>query len=67
MRLTITQTLVLQACLEGKTYQEIADLYHYSHEHVRIVGAKLWRQLSAELNRQVNKSNVAEVLSENSL
>lgn len=60
--LSPAQAAVLQGTLAGKTYQQIADETGYSHEHLREVGAILWRQLSRRSRSKVCKKNLVELV-----
>jgi hypothetical protein len=54
---------VLHGAWEGKTYDQMADLYGYSAEYLnKDVGNKLWRKLSEALGETVTKKNFREAL-----
>lgn len=42
----------------GRTYQQVGDDTGYSVDYLKDVGYKLWKELTAKLNRNVSKSNV---------
>ncbi|WP_407657734.1 hypothetical protein, partial [Leptolyngbya ectocarpi] len=43
------QELIFRHCWIGKTYQDIANLSGYTHDHIRTVGSQLWKSLSEGL------------------
>ena len=61
-RLNNLQESILRGCWLGKTYQDIAEETDYDANYVRVIGARLWRQLSAETGEKVSKSNIRSVL-----
>lgn len=54
---------VLQGSWEGKTYDEMAEIYGYSSEYLnKDIGNKLWKKLSEVLGERVTKRNFREAL-----
>ncbi|HBB33078.1 MAG TPA: serine/threonine protein kinase [Cyanobacteria bacterium UBA8803] len=54
---------VLQGSWEGKSYQEIAEMYSYQESYInKDVGNKLWKKLSKGLGEQVSKNNFQRAL-----
>lgn len=56
------QELIFRQCWLGKTYQDIANMSGYTHDHIRTVGANLWKSLSEALGEKITKSNFQAVL-----
>ncbi|MEM9003111.1 MAG: AAA-like domain-containing protein [Cyanobacteria bacterium P01_F01_bin.86] len=56
------QELVFRQCWQGRTYQEIAEISGYTHDHIRWVGSQLWQSLSEALGEKTTKSNFRTVL-----
>ena len=65
-RLNRVQELVLRECWLGKTYQEIAVASGYDSDYVRVVGSRLWQDLSQALGRKVSKNNFRSILQQKS-
>ena len=61
-RLNTVEELVLKECWEGKTYQEIARASGYDSDYIRVVGSRLWQNLSNALGEKVTKNNFRSVL-----
>lgn len=61
-RLNGVQELVLRECWRGKTYQEIASISGYDSDYIRVVGSKLWQNLSQAFEEKVSKHNFKSVL-----
>ena len=61
-RLNGVQELVLRECLVGKTYQEIALGSGYDSNYIRVVGSRLWQNLSLAFEEKVSKQNFKAVL-----
>ena len=49
---------VLKGCLQGLSYQAIADDTYQSYKYIKDVGAQLFRKLSAPLGEKIKKGNV---------
>ena len=64
LNLSDIQEFVWHRCLMGLSYQEIADRSGYDHDYIKQTGAKLWRSLSAVLDKKVTKSNIRNVLNQ---
>lgn len=60
--LSDVEELVMRQCWQKQPYQKIADDFGYSHDYVKQIGAKLWRNLSISLNTKVTKHNIHSVL-----
>ena len=56
------QELVFRECWSGKTYQEIAADSGYDSDYVRVVGSRLWQNLSLATEEKVSKNNFKSVL-----
>jgi ABC-type oligopeptide transport system ATPase subunit len=56
------QMAILQGVWEGQEYQDIANNYRCSKDHVRKEASELWKILSDVLGKDVKKSNVKAVL-----
>ena len=61
-RLSQTQEIVFRQCWQGKTYQEIAESADYDADYIRVVGARLWHELSEYFGERITKSNFRSVL-----
>ena len=61
-KLNAVQELVLRECWIGKTYQEIAQNSGYDSDYVRVVGSRLWQNLSLALEAKISKNNFKSVL-----
>ena len=61
-KLNAVQELVLRECWIGKTYQEIAQNSGYDSDYVRVVGSRLWQNLSLALETKISKNNFKSVL-----
>ena len=61
-RLNAVQELVLRECWRGKTYQEIAQNSGYDFDYVRVVGSRLWQNLSQVFEAKITKNNFKSVL-----
>jgi hypothetical protein len=69
-RLSSIQELVICSCWEQMTYQEIAQNSDYDANYIRLVGSRLWQELTIILGEKITKSNIHAVLrqySENGL
>jgi WD40 repeat protein len=62
VRLNDTQDLVFRQAWSGKTYAEIAEEWNFATEHIRAVGAQLWRMLTKALGERVTRQNFKAVL-----
>ena len=65
-KLNKVQELVLRECWLGKTYQQIATTSGYDSDYVRVVGSRLWQDLSQAFGRKVSKNNFKSVLKQKS-
>ena len=65
-RLNKVQELVLRECWLGKTYQQIATTSGYDSDYVRVVGSRLWQDLSQAFGRKISKNNFKSVLKQRS-
>lgn len=63
-KLNGVQELVLRECWGGKTYQEIADVSGYDSDYIRVVGSRLWQNLTLALSAKVSKNNFKSILRE---
>lgn len=61
-RLNGVQELVLRECWVGKTYQEIASVSGYDSDYIRVVGSRLWQNLSQVFEEKISKHNFKSVL-----
>jgi AAA-like domain len=61
-RLSQVQQLVFCGCWEGKTYQEIAELAGYDADYLRVIGSRLWSNLSEVFGERTTKGNLQSVL-----
>jgi AAA+ ATPase superfamily predicted ATPase len=61
-RLNSVQELVFTECWQGKTYQEIADDSGYDPDYIRVVGSRLWQNLSDRLGEKITKNNFKSAL-----
>ena len=61
-RLNTVEELVLKECWLGKTYQEIALDSGYDSDYIRVVGSRLWQNLSNAFQEKVTKNNFRSVL-----
>lgn len=61
-RLNTVEELVLKECWAGKTYQEIAVDSGYDSDYIRVVGSRLWQNLSHAFAEKVTKNNFKSVL-----
>ena len=61
-RLNAVEELVLKECWANKTYQEIARDSGYDSDYIRVVGSRLWQNLSNALAEKVTKNNFKAVL-----
>ena len=61
-RLNTVEELVLKECWAGKTYQEIAVDSGYDSDYIRVVGSRLWQNLSNAFAEKVTKNNFKSVL-----
>lgn len=60
--LSKVQELILRECWQNKTYQEIALALGYDSDYIRVVGSRLWQNLSLAFEEKVSKSNFKSVL-----
>lgn len=65
-RLNTVEELVLKECWTGKTYQEIAIDSGYDSDYIRVVGSRLWQNLSVAFAEKVTKNNFKSVLRQQS-
>ncbi|MGQ4646158.1 AAA-like domain-containing protein [Lyngbya aestuarii] len=61
-QLSDLQELLLRECWQGKSYQEIAEEFDYEAGYLRIVGSRLWQELSDTVGEKITKSNIRSVL-----
>ena len=61
-QLNAVQELVFRECWVGKTYQEIAANSGYDSDYVRVVGSRLWQNLSLAIEEKISKNNFKSVL-----
>jgi len=61
-RLNTVEELVLKECWLNKTYQEIAVDSGYDSDYIRVVGSRLWQNLSHAFAEKVTKNNFKSVL-----
>ena len=61
-RLNTVEELVLKECWAGKTYQEIAIDSGYDSDYIRVVGSRLWQNLSNAFQEKVTKNNFRAVI-----
>lgn len=66
-RLNTVEELVLRECWLGKTYQEIAINSGYDSDYIRVVGSRLWQNLSNAWTEKVTKNNFKSVLRQQAL
>jgi hypothetical protein len=60
--LSTIQDLVARHTLEGKTYNQTAEVCGYDASYIRDVGYKLWRSLSENVGEKVKKGNLQVIL-----
>ena len=60
-RLSGVQELILRECWQNKTYQEIASASGYDSDYIRVVGSRLWQNLSLAFEEKVSKNNFKSV------
>ena len=63
-RLTDSEHQVLLQVIQGKSYAAIAQDTSYVEGYLKVVGSKLWRELSNRLNQKVTKKNVHLILND---
>ncbi len=56
------QRAILEGVWEHKGYQDIAEEYHCSSDHVRKSASELWKLLSDLLGEDVKKKNVRSLI-----
>jgi hypothetical protein len=56
------QRVILEGAWDGKGYQDIAEEYHCSSDHVRKSASELWKLLSDLLGEDVKKKNVRSLI-----
>ncbi len=56
------QRVILEGAWDGKGYQDIAEEYHCSSDHVRKSASELWKLLSELLGENVKKKNVRSLV-----
>jgi hypothetical protein len=56
------QELVLRESWQGKTYQEIAEISGYDSDYVRVVGSRLWKNLTVAFETKVSKNNLQSII-----
>jgi hypothetical protein len=61
-KLNGVQELVLRECWQGKTYQEIAEISGYDSDYVRVVGSRLWKNLTVAFEEKVSKNNFQSII-----
>jgi hypothetical protein len=61
-RFSDLQEIVLCQVLQGKKYAEIAESAGYDPDYIKLVGCRLWKQISEVLGERVTKSNLHAVL-----
>ena len=55
------QELILRECWQNKSYQEIASASGYDSDYIRVVGSRLWQNLSLAFEEKVSKNNFKSV------
>lgn len=65
-RLTALQDTIFRECWEGKTYQQIAENSDYDADYIRVVGSRLWQNLTEACNEKVTKNNFRSILRQRS-
>ena len=55
--LTDAEEKCLCGCMDGLTYQQIADSAGYSTDYIKQVGAFLWKELSQLVGQEISKKN----------
>ena len=63
-KLNAVHEVVLRACWQGKTYQEIAADSGYDADYIRVVGSRLWQNLSLAFEHKISKNNFKSILKE---
>ena len=61
-RLNAVEELVFTECWLGTTYQEISASSGYDSDYIRVVGSRLWQNLSNAFEEKVTKNNFKAVL-----
>lgn len=56
------QELLLRQCWLGKSYYEIAEEFGYDAGYLRVVGSRLWKDLSLVLGEKITKNNLRSIL-----
>jgi len=62
--LSQVETIVLDRALSGKLYREIAQETGYDPGYIKDIGSHLWLALSEKLNCNINKRNIAFMLTQ---
>ncbi|MEO0769886.1 MAG: AAA-like domain-containing protein [Cyanobacteria bacterium J06649_4] len=65
--LSPVKELILRQAWEGKTYTDMAKVFHYEAAYLKKVAAELWQFLSEVFEEPISKGNVREVLEARSL
>lgn len=60
-KLNTVQELVLRECWLGKTYQEIAATSGYDSDYIRVVGSRLWQNLTLAFETKISKNNFKSI------
>jgi len=63
-KLSQVETIVLDRALSGKLYREIATETGYDPGYIKDIGSHLWLALSQKLNCDINKRNLAFMLTQ---
>ncbi|MEM7794088.1 MAG: AAA-like domain-containing protein [Cyanobacteria bacterium P01_C01_bin.118] len=61
-QLTDSEYQVLSQVIQGKSYGAIAQETSYVEGYLKVVGSRLWRELSTRLGQKVTKKNVYSIL-----
>jgi hypothetical protein len=65
-RISTLQEMIFRECWEGKTYQEIAENSDYDADYIRVVGSRLWQNLTEICQEKVTKNNFRSILRQQS-
>ncbi|NEQ48958.1 MAG: hypothetical protein F6K11_02335 [Leptolyngbya sp. SIO3F4] len=63
-QLTDSEYQVLSQVVQGKSYGAIAQETSYVEGYLKVVGSRLWRELSNRLDQKVTKKNVHSILND---
>ncbi|MEM9088021.1 MAG: AAA-like domain-containing protein [Cyanobacteria bacterium P01_F01_bin.53] len=62
--LNSSEQTVLSRSMQGHSYETIAQDSNYVEGYLKVVGSRLWRELSISLGQKITKKNVQSVLTE---